>query len=168
VGSAGFGDARGCPGFNSRGRSGAQLGPAGGEGQRGGLGDSGRAAACLGRARRTTAACRGAATATTPSDDPQPRSACADLGRAFNSARAVSTHRLSGSDLGRCSPGPTTAAGARPILGPTGSRRAGSAAGPHLGLARARAFAVGATSTAVMGCPQARSPTPARGTVVGQ
>jgi len=171
VGSAGFGDARGCPRSHSRGRSGAQLGPAGGAGQRAGLGDSGRAAACLGRARRTTAACRGAATAATaaatPSDDPQPRRACADLGRA-GSRRVSSTHRLSGSDLGRCSPGPTTAAGARAILGPTGSRRAGSAAGPHLGLARARAFAVGAASAAVMGCPQARSPTPARGTVVGQ
>ena len=163
MGSASFGDARGRRRSNSHRRSGAQLGPAGGERQRG------RAGARLGRARRTTATCRAAATAAaTPGDGSQPRSTCADLGRAFNSARAVSTHRRGGSDLGGCSPGTTTAAGARAILGRAGSRRTGRAAGPHLGLARTRAFAVGAASAAFMGCPQTRSPTPARGAVVGQ
>ncbi len=144
MGSARFGDAWGCGCSDSSRCSGAELGPAGSEGQRSGLGDSGRAGAGLGRARWSTATCRGpaasAATATTASTgtDSRPRSTRADLGRTGTVGSARRTHRSGGSDLGCCSPGPATAAGTGAILGCTWSRRAGRTAGPDMGLARAR------------------------------
>lgn len=168
MGSARFGDARrgGCS--DSRRHSGAKLGSAGGEGQHGGLGDSGRAGAGLGRARRTTAACHGPAAAATPCNYTQLWRARADVGRTGTVGSPSRTHRPGGSDLGCRSSGPTPGAGARAILGCTWSRRAGRSAGPHLGLARARSVFVGAASATVMGCAQARSPTATGGAVVGQ
>jgi len=173
VGSAGFGDAWGCGCQDSRRRSGAELGSAGGKGQHGGLGTPRRPGARLGSACRITATCRGTAAATpatTPSNDTQLRSAGTDMGRAgtVGSARRTHLNRPGGSDLGCCSPGPATAAGTRAILGCTWSRRPGRTAGPHLGLARACSVLVGAASATVLGCAEARSPTPAGGAVVGQ
>jgi hypothetical protein len=142
VGSARFGDAWHCGCSDRSRRSCAKLGPAGGEGQHGGSGDSGRAGAGLGRARHTIATCRGPAaffaTATTTWTDTRIRSTSADMGRTGTIGSARRTHRSGGSHVGRCSPGPATAAGTRAILGCTWSRCAGRAAGPHMGLARAR------------------------------
>lgn len=169
MGSASFTDAWRCGCSDSCRHPCAKLGPGGGEGQRGGLGDSGRTGAGLGRARRTTATTRGpAATTTTPSNDTQLRRARADMGRIGAIGSALRTHRPGGSDLGCRSPSRGTAPRARAVLGRAWSRRAGRAAGPHLGLARARSVFVGAASATVMGCAQARSPTPAGGAIVGQ
>ncbi len=170
MGSAPLGDAwgRGCS--NGGRRSGAKLGPAGGEGQRGGLGDSGRAGAGLGRARRRTATCSGpaAAAATSTRNGTELRSTRANLGRTRTIGSARRTHRSGRSDLGCCPHGPATAAGTRAILGRTWFSRAGRAAGPHMGLARARSWRVSAATAAVMGCAQARSPAPTGRAVMGQ
>ena len=173
MGSARFGDAWGCRCSNSGRLSGAKLGPAGGEGQRSGLGDSGRAGAGLGRARRTTAGCRGpaasaSAAATSTWDGTQRRCTRTDLGRTSIIGSARRTHRSSGSDLGCCSPSPASAAGTRAILGRTWSCRAGRTAGPHMGLARARSWRVSATSATVMGCAEAGSASRAGRAVLGQ
>ena len=176
MGSAPFGNAWGCRCSNSGRLSGAKLGPAGGEGQRSGLGHSGRAGAGLGRAGRTTASCRGpaasasasAAAATSTRDGTQRRSTRTDLGRTSIIGSARRTHRSRGSDLGCCSPSPATAAGTRAILGRTWSRRAGRTAGPHMGLARARSWRVSATSATVMGCAEAGSASRAGRAVLGQ
>ena len=174
MGSAGFGDAWGC-GCTNRGRcSRAKLGPARGEGQRGGLGDSGRARACLGRPCRTTATCRGpaaaasAVTATSTGHSTRRGSTRADLGSPGNIGSTRRTHHSGGSDLGCCSPGAASATGTRAILGCTWSRCAGRAASPDMGLARARSQRVSAASAAVMGCAQARSPTRSGRAVLGQ
>jgi hypothetical protein len=90
------------------------------------------------------------------------------MGRTGTIGSARRTHRPGGSYLGRCSPGPAAVAGTRAILGCTWSRCAGRAAGPHMGLARARSWRVGAASATVMGCAQASSPTPVGGAVLGQ
>jgi len=177
LGSARFGDAWGCRCSNSGRLSGAKLGPAGGEGQRSGLGDSVRAGAGLGRARRTTAGCRGpaasasasaSAAATSTRDGTQRRSTRTDLGRTSIIGSARRTHRSRGSDLGCCSPSSATAAVTRAILGRTWSRRAGRTAGPHMGLARARSWPVSATSATVMGCAEAGSASRAGRAVLGQ
>ncbi len=175
MGSARFGDAWGCRCSNSGRISGAKLGPARGEGQRSGLGDSRRAGAGLGRARRTTASCRGpaasasaSAAATGTRDGTQRRGTRTDLGRTGIIGSARRTHRSSGSDLGCGSASPATAAGTRAILGRTWSRRAGRTAGPHMGLTRARSWRVSATSATVMGCAEAGSATRAGRAVLGQ
>ncbi len=174
MGPARCGDAGGCARSDSGGGSRAKLGPARGEGQRGRLGDSGRAGAGLGRARRTAASGRGpaaaasTATATSTSNGTRRRSTRADLGRPGTIGSARRTHRSGGSDLGCCSPGPATATGTRAILGCTWSCCAGRAAGPHMGLARARSQRVSAASAPVMGCAQARSRAAAGRAVLGQ
>ena len=174
MGSARFGDAGGCARSHRSGGSGAKLGPACGEGQRGGLGDSSRAGPGLGRARRTTATGRGpaaaaaTATATSTRNGTRRRSTRADVGRPGNIGSARRTHHSGGSDLGCCSPGPAIAAGTRAIVGCTWSCCAGRTAGPDVGLARARSQRVSAASATVMGCAQARSPTAAGRAVLGQ
>jgi hypothetical protein len=176
VGSARFGDAWGCRCSNCGRSSRAKLGPACGEGQRGGLGDSGRPGAGLGRACRATATGRGpaaaasasAGTATCTRHGTRRRSTRADLGSPGDIGSACRTHRSGGSDLGCCSPGPATATGTRAILGCTWSRCAGRAAGPDMGLASAWSQRVSAASAAVVGCAQARSPTRAGRAVLGQ
>ena len=163
MGPARFGDAWGCRCSNSGRLSGAKLGPAGGEGQRRGMGDPGRAGAGLGGACRAAATCRGpaasasasASAATSTRDGTQRRSTRTDLGRTSVIGSAGRTHDSSGSDLGCCSPSPATAAGTRAILGRTWSRRAGRTACPDMGLARARPWRVSAASATVMGCAQA-------------
>ncbi len=172
MGSAPFGNAWGCRCSNSGRLSGAKLGPAGGEGQHSGFG---RAGAGLGRARRTTAGCRGpaasacaSAAATSTRDGTQRRSTRTDLGCTSIIGSARRTHRSRGSHLGCCSPSSATAAVTRAILGRTWSRRAGRTAGPHMGLARARSWPVSATSATVMGCAEAGSASRAGRAVLGQ
>jgi hypothetical protein len=80
-----------------------------------------------------------------------------DMGRArdFGSARANRPRRAY---LGSRPDGPATAAGAGPIVGRPGCGRTRGTAGPNLGLARARARALGAASAAIVGCAQACRP----------
>jgi hypothetical protein len=141
VGSARFSDAWRCGCSDSCRRSGAKLGPAGGERQHGGLGGAGRAGAGLGRARWrccSPAAPAAPAAATSTRDDACSRSTRAHVGRTGTIGSFRGTHSSGRSDLGCRSPRRATAAGTRAILGCTWSSRAGRTAGPHMGLARAR------------------------------
>jgi hypothetical protein len=136
------------------------------------LGAARRAGAGLGSARRTTAAGCGTATAaasaTTSGDRTQLGSAGSDMGRPGNLSSACGTNRPGGSDIGRCAPSTTATASTRAIVGRTRCCGAGRTAGPYVGLAGARAEHLGAASSAVMGCAQARSATPAGSAVMGQ
>jgi len=115
-----------------------------------GLGPAGWTATC----RRPAAP---AAAAATSRDGSRPWRPGTDMGRAraFGSARAKRPRRA---HLGSRPDRPATTPGAGAIVGRPGCGRTRGTASPNLGLARARARALGAASTAIVGCAQARRP----------